>query len=580
MDDHVEHRDARLARRVTAAAARILAEPEFAGYLHDNEQVNYVLADAAGKSREITADYRKMMGTLRRRTLFATATGSVVTLGGIIFALTTATEVATAAQGNAAGPWTLALMGALLLTPLVWVGAGHTRKLIAERRHCGKVLVDEIRPVLRDAIDKAVEDRRPPVLRITSAPGLAAVPNRLHRVTRPEFLGVDALMRDFNATSVMINGPRGAGKTTLLHFLNERESLPPDLVVSTAAPSAYEAKDFIVFLFKKLCEGVLEHPRANQRLRKRARTELLRLTYLQNLSVDRGLVVKMQGAVDLGWKSIKQLLQQPPGLPELVERYRRFAETIVTWLAGGRLVVIVDELDQMEDPADVARFVNEIKGIFGVSGSTHIVSISDDALTQLEGRASGVRSALDSAFEHMAPLGILTLDQSAELLRRRVIGYPLAFTALGHALAGGLPRHLIREARALIVAANAGGDRGLAALTERAVGRKLGELRKRFLPLMTPLTDDPPSRILLDHGESLLRNPSDDPETCLLLGVELRFHGTVLQIFGRPPQPGHPTHPRLAYAAGELAAIRSILPAHAKVARDQLTALRTELDLV
>lgn len=43
-----------------------------------------------------------------------------------------------------------------------------------------------------------------------------------------------------------------------------------------------------------------------------------------------------------------------------------------------------------------------------------------------------------------------TLEESLELLRRRVTGFPDMFLTLCHCLAGGLPRDLVRAARSLI----------------------------------------------------------------------------------------------------------------------------------
>jgi hypothetical protein len=141
--------------------------------------------------------------------------------------------------------------------------------------------------------------------------------------------------------------------------------------------------------------------------------------------------------------------EQPLSYPEIVAEFRAFARDVAAELhrRGARVFVGIDELDKIGAPEQAERFLNEIKGIFGIPHLYFMVSVSDDALTSFERRGLPLRDAFDSSFDEIIHVGPLSYTESRRLLYRRVIGLTEPYVALCHCLAGGLARDLIRAAR-------------------------------------------------------------------------------------------------------------------------------------
>ena len=72
----------------------------------------------------------------------------------------------------------------------------------------------------------------------------------------------------------------------------------------------------------------------------------------------------------------------------------------------------------------------------------------------------------------------MTYRHSEQLLFKRVTGVPLLFIALCHVLAGGLPRDLVRAARALIEASPVNGEKSLEDTASDLIRRELESLRQ------------------------------------------------------------------------------------------------------
>jgi len=141
--------------------------------------------------------------------------------------------------------------------------------------------------------------------------------------------------------------------------------------------------------------------------------------------------------------------EQPLSYPEIVAEFRAFARDVSAELhrRRARVFVGIDELDKIGAPEQAERFLNEIKGIFGIPHLYFMVSVSDDALTSFERRGLPLRDAFDSSFDEIIHVGPLSYTESRRLLYRRVVGLTEPYVALCHCLAGGLARDLIRAAR-------------------------------------------------------------------------------------------------------------------------------------
>jgi hypothetical protein len=168
-----------------------------------------------------------------------------------------------------------------------------------------------------------------------------------------------------------------------------------------------------------------------------------------------------------------------------------------------------------------------------------------------------IRSAFDSAFDELVPVGPLAYRHSEQLLFKRVIGVPRPFTALCHVLAGGLPRDLVRTARALIDVTPARGEKPLPDTASDLIRRELESLRqvsvRQFAEnsgndlLLASLHDrswpGTTPRQFTDAAlqvASAARAAETDlaRQLCQELVVSLSFYATALEAF-RPAAVGH-----------------------------------------
>jgi hypothetical protein len=157
--------------------------------------------------------------------------------------------------------------------------------------------------------------------------------------------------------------------------------------------------------------------------------------------------IKMPVGFDWATSGGMSLVQRQESLPELVDRFRRYVEEVVR--EHGAVVIAIDELDKIKEPAEAEEFVNEIKSIFGISDCFYLISVSEDAMSSFERRGLALRDAFDSAFDEIRYLDYADLGGARKILQRRVLNLPDPFLCLCYVLSGGLPRDLIRIARSM-----------------------------------------------------------------------------------------------------------------------------------
>ena len=118
-----------------------------------------------------------------------------------------------------------------------------------------------------------------------------------------------------------------------------------------------------------------------------------------------------------------------------------------------RIVICIDELDKLADPADAVNVVNELKDLMHVRGVHFVISVSTDALNSFALRGVPLRDAFDSTFDEIVGVARLTVAESVEILSTRAVGFPRPLSMFCHAWSGGLPRDLLRTARSSVLAA-------------------------------------------------------------------------------------------------------------------------------
>jgi hypothetical protein len=154
-----------------------------------------------------------------------------------------------------------------------------------------RVLRDEITAAIRRAINSQLRSLSTE-FRIIDERGLRELADPEREVPTKGTKRLGNLMSSLAGGSIGLSGPRGCGKTTLLTSFATGRSLLPQadrrgLVVS--APVRYEARDFVLHLYARVCEQVL-HPEGTkpatsrrQELRNARRqgfTRLLRVTFV------------------------------------------------------------------------------------------------------------------------------------------------------------------------------------------------------------------------------------------------------------------------------------------------------------
>ena len=279
---------------------------------------------------------------------------------------------------------------------------------------------------------------------------------------------VSATARNVHSGSLGVSGPRGVGKSTILQFFGTDAAADDgrDLRLVVPAPVDYEPREFIIHLFSQLCEAVPHGPADRSAIAAETRRHLEQLRYLRTYTTSWSASLTPRSFLSLARGYAKQRAEQPVTLPELVDSFRNYSARVASWQRSasggeGRVVIGIDEVDKIRDSDRAEAFLNDIKAIFGVPGCLYLVSLSEDAMAGFAHRTPSIRGTFDSAFDELVPVGPMTYRHSEQLLFKRVTGVPRTFIALCHVLAGGLPRDLVRAARALIDASPTDGERSL-----------------------------------------------------------------------------------------------------------------------
>lgn len=142
----------------------------------------------------------------------------------------------------------------------------------------------------------------------------------------------------------------------------------------------------------------------------------------------------------------------PWTMPQLVGDLRNFLGGIAEEIneAGRQVVIGIDEVDRIGSVEQAARFLNEVKAVFGITNCLFIVSVADDVGSIFARRAVAGRSVFENAFDDLVAVEPLSMVEAKELLQVRVEGFTDPFVILAYALSGGLPRELIRVTRRMV----------------------------------------------------------------------------------------------------------------------------------
>jgi len=115
-----------------------------------------------------------------------------------------------------------------------------------------------------------------------------------------------------------------------------------------------------------------------------------------------------------------------------------------------RLVIGIDQMDQIHDAKAARRFLDELSAEFGVPNCVYLLAVSPKTMAAVDQRTVPLKTSSGGLFDEMIwvePFGFL---KSRELLNSRVVGLRPTLIALCYVLSGGLPRELLRVARLIV----------------------------------------------------------------------------------------------------------------------------------
>jgi len=474
----------------------------------------------------------------------------------------------------------IGLAPAIMTALVVALGARVAWRLRLRHRHWGNVAVAEERwrVVLREKVlepflvkqenlrsGERLELRMPAAAVSVASYGLdpeLAVPSTAMR-------NVAATARTIASGSIGISGPRGAGKSTILNKFDTRDDPrkpEQDIRVNVAAPVDYNAREFIIHLFTELCVKVQAEAPALSPIAVETRRRLNELRFLRTFSNSWGSTLS-PAIISLTGTLGRERAEQPAGLPAIVAQFRAYTERAAEWnrsrdhRAEGRVIICIDEMDKIRDSDRAEQFLNDIKAVFDVPGCLYLVAISEDAMIVFASQTPAIRTAFDSAFDEIISVAPMTFAEAQDLLDLRVTGVPRPFLALCQVLAGGVPRELIRAARALIYVSGVLGSEvpDLPRVTRRLVKIRCEVMRQEailqlsrsgasegiLLPLHRPhwpgrdpgdLAPGDLEEAATELNDAAVAQGHDEwTKMCQDAAVALSFYATVIQLFGERP---------------------------------------------
>ena len=124
-----------------------------------------------------------------------------------------------------------------------------------------QTVLERIRLRLNELGRRSLFDR---CLKARRAPGLGAVLDPAHVVLTDAMTEVERLAESVSSASIGVSGVRGVGKSTLIRWICEAKDGTrrfPTLGLYVSAPVEYDARDFLIHLYTRLCQVVLADDR-------------------------------------------------------------------------------------------------------------------------------------------------------------------------------------------------------------------------------------------------------------------------------------------------------------------------------
>jgi len=106
-------------------------------------------------------------------------------------------------------------------------------------------------------------------------------------------------------------------------------------------------------------------------------------------------------------------------LESLTARYLDFVQLIVPYY-NNKMIIVIDELDKVVEPAQVRDFLLELKGALFGRGCFYLISISEDAARAFRGRLSEGRDIFESTFDYVVEIDRMGPEAAEGMIRKRL----------------------------------------------------------------------------------------------------------------------------------------------------------------
>jgi hypothetical protein len=186
--------------------------------------------------------------------------------------------------------------------------------------------------------------------------------------------------------------------------------------------------------------------RARAQVGRHAERLTLRLQYAETVSSQNEGSVSWKG---VGLKNTRQrsLSSLPLNEASLISEIEELSDRLAE--CGYRILIGIDEMDKLEAGDATEDFLNSVKQLFSISSCSFLVSVSSSAWARFVKRGINVRDALDSSLDAIEPIDALDFLEARSLIRHRREEMSDSQIAFCYALAGGLPREIMRCARSV-----------------------------------------------------------------------------------------------------------------------------------
>jgi hypothetical protein len=265
-----------------------------------------------------------------------------------------------------------------------------------------------------------------------------------------------------------ISGQAGAGKSSLMRRAAVEARNLGGVGLHFSCPSDFNANSFMSAVTGALADEVSRRARERQirdknpaattpPIIKRAQWRHLkheaakvreRIRFSANLTFasERGISGTRIVTAVLSQSRQRTLIERPATTAALVFDFHNFASDIIRSVTGP-VVIGIDGLDQVDDPAVLLALLRDVAGILDMKRVTFLVSISDSAAAMFRsGLAESDQSKLAHPFTQLIEIPPLTPADARQLLAIRRMSYSGLFAEMLCLLSSGNEGDLLRMA--------------------------------------------------------------------------------------------------------------------------------------